>query len=186
MSKKLFKIARSGRVIGDFTAKQICEGILSGHFLGTDHYWDADKNAWLLLKEKYWSEKDVAEAEPEKVKFEEKFWHNPTPGSAPDRWFLGLNDPKHWLIVVPFLASFKAYRSFLSKSGSDNQVIGWTIIATIVATLAYFFGREGEDALKTKGELAQKNKAQPPYLWTGYFVTILAVCTVGYSFTKTG
>lgn len=186
MSKKLFKIARSGRVIGDFTAKQICEGILSGHFLGTDHYWDADKNAWLLLKEKYWRETEAPETETENVPFKKRFWHNPIPGSAPDRWFLGMNNPIHWLTVVPFLASFKAYRSFLSKSGSDNQVIGWTIIATIVATLAYFFGREGEDALKTKGELAQKNKAQPPYLWTGYFVTILAVCTVGYSFTKTG
>jgi hypothetical protein len=186
MSKKLFKIARSGRVIGDFTAKQICEGILSGHFLGTDHYWDADKNAWLLLKEKYWSEKDVSEAEPEKVKFEEKFWHNPTPGSAPDRWFLGLNDPKHWLIVAPILAVGKVLvKGMLSKSG-DTKVLGYTILAGVLATLAYFFIREGEDALSTEGELALKNKRQPPYLWTGYIVMLMAVAAVGFTASNRG
>ena len=186
MSKKLFKIARSGRVIGDFTAKQICEGITSGHFLGTDHYWDADKNAWLLLREKYWSETDVPDAEPEKVKFEEKFWHNPTPGSAPDRWFLGLNDPKHWLIVAPILALGKVLvKGMLSKSG-DTKVLGYTILAAVLATLAYFFIREGEDALSTKGELAHKNKRQPPHLWTGYIVMLMAIAAVGFTASNRG
>lgn len=186
MSKKLFKIARSGRVIGDFTVKQICEGILSGHFLGTDHYWDADKNAWLLLKEKYWSETDAPDAEPEKVKFEERFWHSPTPGSAPDRWFLGLNDPKHWLIVVPILAVGKVLiKGMLGRSG-DTKVLGYTILAAVLATLAYFFIREGEDALSTRGELALKNKRQPPYLWTGYIVMLMAVAAVGFTASNSG
>ena len=187
MSKKLFKIARNGRVIGDFTAKQICEGINSGHFLGTDHYWDADKNAWLLLREKYWSETDVPDAEPVKVQFKKRFWHNPTPGSAPDRWFLGINDPSHWFLVFPILAAIRVLGKGMlwSKSG-DTKVLGYTIVAGVLATLAYFFIREGEDALSTEGQLALKNKRQPPYLWTGYIVMLMAIASVGFTVSNRG
>lgn len=186
MSKKVFKIARNGKVIGDFSADQVLQGLGSGHFQTSDYYWDVGRSEWLQLSAKDWDKEPKENQSLQAPTFEKKFWHCPVPGSAPDRWFLGINNPVHWLTVVPFIASFKAYKSFLSKSGADNQVIGWTIVATIVATLAYFFGREREEALETKGELAVKGKSQPAYLWTGYIVMVLAICTVGFSLTKTG
>lgn len=186
MSKKVFKIARNGKIIGDFSAEQVLQGLGSGHFQTSDYYWDVERSEWLQLSAKDWDKEPKENQNLQAPTFEKKFWHCPVPGSAPDRWFLGINNPFHWLAVVPFIASFRAYKSFLSKSGADNQVIGWTIIATIVATLAYFFGREGKEAFETKGELAVKGKSQPAYLWTGYIVMVLTICTVGFSLTKTG
>jgi hypothetical protein len=186
MSEKMCKIARNGKVIGDFSTEQVLQGLGSGHFKTSDYYWDADKSEWLQLSAKDWLKEAKPIASIRTPVFEKKFWHCPEPGSAPDRWFLGINDPNRWLIWLPGLFSFQVYKAFLSKRGDDNQVIGWTIIATIVATLAYFFGREGEEALETEGELALKGKSQPPYLWTGYIMMVLAVCTVGFSLTKTG
>lgn len=187
MSERLFKIARNGKVIGDFTAKQICEGLKSGHFVGTDHFWDADKNAWLLMREKDWREVTASEPDPEKVQFKKRFWHNPTPGSAPDRWFLGINDPSHWFLVFPILVAVRVLGKGMlwSKSG-DTKVLGYTIVAGVLATLAYFFIREGEDALSTEGQLALKNKRQPPYLWTGYMVMLMAIASVGFTVSNRG
>jgi len=122
MSKKLFKIARSGRVIGDFTAKQICEGILSGHFLGTDHYWDQELNEWRFVREKDW------QASAEEIETKEKsVWTKPIKG-------LSFLDFSHgwWMVGIPVGIYRLCFKN--SRSGSDSQIVGWTLIAGLIAT----------------------------------------------------
>ncbi len=171
MSKKLFKIARSGRVIGDFTAKQICEGILSGHFLGTDHYWDPELKAWRFVREKDWHES--AEEFEDK---EKSVWTKPIKGLS----FLDFNNG-WWMLGIPLGIYRLCFKN--SRSGSDSQIVGWTLIAGIIATFLYFVLRE-DDGQNT--DQAEKENNGPRFLWTGYAVMLMAIILTGASFTKRG
>jgi hypothetical protein len=171
MSKKLFKIARSGRVIGDFTAKQICEGILSGHFLGTDHYWDPELEAWRFVREKDWHA-STEEIEPK----EKSVWTKPIKGLS----FLDFNYG-WWIVGIPLGIYRLCFKN--SRSGSDSQIVGWTLIAGLIATFLYFVLRE-DDGKNT--DQAEKENNEPRFLWTGYAVMLMAIILTGASFTKRG
>ncbi len=45
----MIKVARAGKVIGDFEPLQIMKGLKSGEFLYTDHYWQQGASEWKLL-----------------------------------------------------------------------------------------------------------------------------------------
>ena len=66
----MIKVARAGKVIGDFEPLQVMKGLKSGELLYTDHYWQQGASEWklLMLFETPKGVKGKTKASPEKIK----------------------------------------------------------------------------------------------------------------------
>lgn len=173
MSEHLFKIARNGVVTGDFTVAQIKAGLASGDILVSDHFYDPDLKAWRLVSEKDWQV--VADKIEQNAK---SIWNRPMKGLS----LLGCSWDWFWVAIVAAIA--RATFKFLGKSSPDSQIIGWTIVAVIIASFLYFIIRETDEPA---GNSPPPDKAYGPrYLWTGYIALILTIGLTGVFLTKKG
>jgi hypothetical protein len=107
---------------------------------------------------------------------EKSVWTKPIKGLS----FLDFNNG-WWMVGIPLGIYRLCFKN--SRSGSDSQIVGWTLIAGIIATFLYFVLRE-DDGQNT--DQAEKENNEPRFLWTGYAVMLMAIILTGASFTKRG
>jgi hypothetical protein len=176
VSEYLFKIARNGVVTGDFTVEQIKAGLASGDILGSDNFYDPDLKAWRFVSEKDW-QADGRIPKPE----EKSIWIRPIKGLS-GLSFLGCSWNYFWCAIG--IAILRGALKLLGKSSPDTKVIGWTIVATIIATFLYFIIRDRNEL--ARNSTPQDKAYRPRYLWRGYIALVLSICLTGVFLTNKG
>jgi len=175
MSDLLFKIARYGIVTGEFTAAQIQTGLSTGTILATDHYYDPDLKTWRLVSDRSWQ--PIIEKNESK---EQSIWTKPIKGLS----FLDWTWSWSWFWTATAIGITRLAFKLTRKSSLDDQATGWTLIAAVVASFAYFFIRENDGPADNSSQ--QQESRKPRYLWTGYAIMLLVIVLTGASFSKRG
>ncbi len=175
MSDLLFKIARYGIVTGEFTAAQIQTGLSTGTILATDHYYDPDLKTWRLISDRNWQ--PIIEKKESK---EQSIWTKPIKGLS----FLDWSWSWSWFWTATAIGITRLAFKLNRKSILDDQATGWTLIAAVVASFAYFFIREKDGPADNSSQ--QDASRKPRYLWEGYVAMLLVILLTGASFSKRG
>ncbi len=175
MSDLLFKIARYGIVTGEFTAAQIQTGLSTGTILATDHYYDPDLKTWRLVSDRSWQ--PIIEKKESK---EQSIWTKPIKGLS----FLDWTWSWSWFWTATAIGITRLAFKLTRKSSLDDQATGWTLIAAVVASFAYFVIRENDAPANNSSQ--QDASRKPRYLWEGYVAMLLVIMLTGASFSKRG
>ncbi len=175
MSDLLFKIARYGIVTGEFTAAQIQTGLSTGTILATDHYYDPDLKTWRLVSDRSWQ--PIIEKKESK---EQSIWTKPIKGLS----FLDWTWSWSWFWTATAIGITRLAFKLTRKSSLDDQATGWTLIAAVVASFAYFVIRENDGPADNSSQ--QDASRKPRYLWEGYVAMLLVIMLTGASFSKRG
>ncbi len=175
MSDLLFKIARYGIVTGEFTAAQIQTGLSTGTILATDHYYDPDLKTWRLISDRNWQ--PIIEKKESK---EQSIWTKPIKGLS----FLDWSWSWSWFWTATAIGITRFASKLTRKSSLDDQATGWTLIAAVVASFAYFVIRENDGPADNSSQ--QDASRKPRYLWEGYVAMLLVIMLTGASFSKRG
>lgn len=175
MSDLLFKIARYGIVTGEFTAAQIQTGLSTGTILATDHYYDPDLKTWRLVSDRSWQ--PIIEKKESK---EQSIWTKPIKGLS----FLDWTWSWSWFWTATAIGITRLASKLTRKSSLDDQATGWTLIAAVVASFAYFVIRENDGPADNSSQ--QDASRKPRYLWEGYVAMLLVIMLTGASFSKRG